>query len=67
MGFLQFLGLDELADSVNELTSGIDELRDEIISSVIGSGEELKSTVDDIAGSIAGGDAVIDTSSGESN
>lgn len=54
MGFLQYLGLDDLADSVNELTTGIDELREEIVSSVMGTGEELKSTVNDIAGSIKG-------------
>ena len=54
MGFLQYLGLDDLADSVNEFTSGFEELRDEIISSVVGSGEELKETVHDIAGSISG-------------
>jgi hypothetical protein len=54
MGLLQHLGLDDLADSVNEFTSGFDELRDEIISSVIGPGEELKNTVDDIAGSVTG-------------
>lgn len=52
MGLLQYLGLDDLADSVNELTSGIDELKDEIISSVIGPGEELKNTVTDIAADI---------------
>jgi len=54
MSFLQYLGLDDLADSVNEFTSGFEELRDEIISSVIGPGEELKETVHDIAGSISG-------------
>lgn len=56
MGFLQMLGLDELADSVNELTSGFDELRNEIVGSIVGSGEELQSTVNDIAGSITNGE-----------
>lgn len=59
MGLLNFLGLDDLADSVSELTSGIDELRDEFISSVVGPGEELKNTVDEIAGSIKEGVADI--------
>ena len=48
MGFLEFLGLDELAERVNELTTGIDELRDEIISSVVSTTEEVKDTVNDI-------------------
>lgn len=52
MGIFQLLGLDDLADSVNELTTGFDELKEEIISSVIGPGEELKNTVTDIAGTI---------------
>ena len=52
MGFLNYLGLDDLADSVNELTNGFDELREEIVSSVVGSGEELKSTIDDIGNSL---------------
>lgn len=54
MGILQYLGLDDLADSVNELTSGLDELREEIVSSVIGPGEELKQTIHDIANSVSG-------------
>lgn len=52
MGFLQYLGLDDLADSVNELTTEIDGLRDEIITSVVGPAEELKNTVGDITQSI---------------
>lgn len=52
MGIFQYLGLDELADSVNDLTTSFDELKEEIITSVIGPGEELKNTVTDIAGSI---------------
>jgi len=52
MGLLNYLGLDELADSINELTTGFDELKEEIVTSVIGPGEELKNTVHEIAGSI---------------
>lgn len=52
------LGLDDLADSVNELTSGIEGLRDEFISSVVGSGEELKQTVDEISEAIKDGPQV---------
>ena len=52
MVFLNYLGLDDLADSVNELTNGFDELREEIVSSVVGSGEELKNTIDDIGNSL---------------
>ncbi|MGV9001408.1 MAG: hypothetical protein ACOH18_00405 [Candidatus Saccharimonadaceae bacterium] len=66
MGFLQMLGLDDLADSVNELTTGFDELREEIITSVIGSGTELKETVNDIAESIRGNETPsIDTPTDE--
>ena len=63
MGLLNYFGLDELADSVRELTDGIDELKQEIITSVVGPGEELKNTVHDIAGSIMDGStpAVEDT------
>jgi hypothetical protein len=52
MGLLQYLGLDDLADSVNEFTTGFDELKDEIISSVVGPAEELKNTVTDIASEV---------------
>lgn len=52
MDLLNLLGLDDLADSVNELTTDIQGLRDDIIESVVGPGEELKSTVTDIADSI---------------
>lgn len=55
MGFLEFLGLDELADSINELTTGIDELRDEVISSVIGTGDDLKEVVADTVKDITSG------------
>lgn len=53
MGILQYLGLDELADSVNELTVGFEELREEIVTSVIGPASDLKDTVNDIAGSVS--------------
>ena len=62
MGIFQFLGLDDLADSVNELTAGIDELREEIVSSVIGPGEELKDAVNDITGAIKEEVSSIETS-----
>lgn len=52
MSFLNFLGLDDLADDLQHLTDGIDGLKQDFIDSVIGPGEELKNTVDDIAGSI---------------
>jgi|GEM_PF-6311435 len=52
MGILHYLGFDELADSVNELVTGVDELRNEIVASVVGSSEELKKTVGDFTGSI---------------
>jgi hypothetical protein len=52
MGLLQYLGLDDLADSVNEFTTGFDELKDEIISSVVGPTEELKNTVTDIVSEV---------------
>ena len=52
MGLLNLLGLDDLADSVNDLTADIQGLRDDIIESVVGPGEELKNTVTDIADSI---------------
>lgn len=52
MGFLQYLGLDDLADSVNEFTTEMDSLRNEIVDSVVGPTEELKNTVDDITGSL---------------
>lgn len=52
MSFLNFLGLDDLADDLQHLTDGIDGLKQDFIDSVIGPGEELKNTVDDIAGTI---------------
>ena len=55
MGLLNFLGLDEIADSVREFTDEFDALKQDVIDSVIAPGEELKNTVDDIAGSITNG------------
>lgn len=52
MGIFQLLGLDDLADAVNDLTTSVEELKDDIVTSVIGPGEELKNTVTDIAGTI---------------
>jgi len=52
MGILNYFGFDELADSIRELTDGIDELKQDILTSVVGPGEELKDTVNDIAGSV---------------
>ena len=54
MSFLNLLGLDDLADDLQHLTDGIDGLKQDFIDSVIGPGEELKNTVDDITGSITG-------------
>lgn len=53
MGFLHYFGLDDLADSVNEFTESFDELKTEIISSIVDPGVELKETVNDIADSVA--------------
>ena len=53
MSFLSYLGLDDVADGIREFTDGFDELKQEIISSVIGPGEELKNTVGDIVESVS--------------
>ncbi len=52
MGLLNLFGLDDLADSVNDLTADLQGLRDDIIDSVVGPGEELKNTATDIVDSI---------------
>lgn len=54
MGLLNDFGFDELASSLKELTDGIEELKADIVESVIGPGKELKDTAHDIAGSIKG-------------
>ena len=61
MSFLSYLGLDDVADGIREFTDGFDELKQEIISSVIGPGEELKNTVGDIVESVSS--QVTDTTS----
>ena len=48
MSLLSFLGLDELAESVTDLTSSIDELRQEVVSSIKAPAEEIKGTVTDL-------------------
>ncbi len=53
MGLLNYFGFDELADGIKELTDGFDELKQDIVESVIGPGEELKNTVNEIAGSMS--------------
>lgn len=55
MSLLNLLGLDDLADGINEFTSGFDQLKGEFIDSIVGPSEDLKSVVDDISGSITGG------------
>jgi len=52
MSFLSYLGLDDVAEGIREFTDGFDELKQEILSSVIGPGEELKNTVGDIVESV---------------
>ncbi len=52
MSFLSYLGLDDVADGIREFTDGFDELKQEILSSVIGPGEELKNTVGEIVESV---------------
>lgn len=52
MSLLSYLGLDDVADGLREFTDGFDEIKQEIISSVIGPGEELKNTVGEIVESV---------------
>lgn len=54
MGLLNFLGLDDLADSVNELTTGLDELRSDIVGSIVEPAEDVKNTITDISETIQG-------------
>lgn len=60
MGFLNMLGLDDLADSVRELTDSIDGIKQDFIDSVVGPGEELKNTVTEIADSVTSGTPISD-------
>ena len=56
MGFLDDLGLGELISSVNELRGELEGLRDDVVSSVMDTGDELGSTIEDISSSISGED-----------
>lgn len=67
MGFLQDLGLDDLLSSVREMTEQFDELKDEIITSILEPSTELKDTIQDSAASLTGGEAVSSVDSSESN
>lgn len=66
MGFLQDLGLDDLLSSVREMTDQFDELKDEIITSIMEPGTELKETIQDSAASLTGSESA-STDSAESN
>lgn len=55
MGILNLLGLDELADGINEFTESFDALKGELIDSVLGPGEELKNTVGEITDAVTNG------------
>lgn len=57
MGFLQDLGLDDLLSSVREMTDQFDELKDEIITSILEPGTELKETIQDSATSLINGES----------
>lgn len=57
MGILNMLGLDELADGINEFTEGFDALKGEFIESVLGPGEDLKNTIGEITDSVTNGAA----------
>lgn len=56
MGFLDDLGFGELISSVNELRGELEGLRDDVVSSVLDTGDELGGTVEDISNSISGED-----------
>lgn len=56
MGILQYLGLDELADSVNELTQQFDGLRDDIVSSITDAKDSSQQVISDISNSLSGED-----------
>ena len=67
MGLLDYLGLNDIADGIREFTTEIDGLKNEIIDSVVGPSEELKDTVNDIAGSITNDASPTDASSSDAN
>jgi phage-related minor tail protein len=54
MGILQYLGLDELADGIQEFTEQIDGLRDDIVSSIMETADDSKQAVADISESLSG-------------
>ncbi len=56
MGFLDDLGFGELISSVNELRGELEGLRDDVVSSVMDTGDELGSTIEDMSSSISGED-----------
>ena len=53
MGFFDELGLGDLLSSVREMSDEISTLKDDVISSVAGPTDDLKSTFHDITGSIS--------------
>ena len=67
MGLLDLLGLNDIADGIRDFTTEIDGLKSEIIDSVIGPGEELKDTVNDITGSLANDITPLDASNSDAN
>lgn len=54
MGILQYFGLDELADGIQEFTEQIDGLRDDIVSSIMETADDSKQAVADISESLSG-------------
>lgn len=67
MGLLDMLGLNDIADGIREFTTEIDGLKTEIIDSVVGPGEELKDTVNDITGSLTNDITPLDAASDDAN
>ena len=67
MGLLDMLGLNDIADGIREFTTEIDGLKTEIIDSVVGPGEELRDTVNDITGSLTNDIAPLDASNSDAN
>ena len=54
MGILNYLGLDELADGIQEFTQQLDGLRDDIVSSIMETADDSKRAVADISESLSG-------------
>ena len=67
MGLLDMLGLNDIADGIREFTTEIDGLKTEIIDSVVGPGEELRDTVNDITGSLTNDITPLDSSNSDAN